>query len=57
MLIVAALAKGAQRLSELREAIPEISEKVLIRTLQELQYHQIFLEKSKLKMGIKFFIC
>jgi DNA-binding HxlR family transcriptional regulator len=41
LLIVAELFKGVSRYTELRKAIPEISEKMLVHSLQELEYHQI----------------
>lgn len=41
LLIVASLAKGSLRFSELKKDIPEISEKMLIRSLQDLEYHKI----------------
>jgi DNA-binding HxlR family transcriptional regulator len=41
LLIIASLAKGSMRFSELKKDIPEINEKMLIRSLQDLEYHQI----------------
>ena len=41
LLIVAELFKGKKRYSELKRSIPEISEKMLISSLQELEYHNI----------------
>ncbi len=41
LLIVASLAKGKMRFNELKKEIPEISEKMLIRSLQDLEYHTI----------------
>ena len=41
LLIVASLAKGTLRFGELKQSIPEITEKVLIRSLQDLELHQI----------------
>ncbi|HEY0053937.1 MAG TPA: helix-turn-helix domain-containing protein [Pedobacter sp.] len=41
LLIVAELFKSKKRYSELKRAIPEISEKMLISSLQELEYHNI----------------
>jgi DNA-binding HxlR family transcriptional regulator len=41
LLIVAELFKTKKRYSELKRAIPEISEKMLISSLQELEYHNI----------------
>jgi len=41
LLIVASLAKGRLRFSALKKDIPEISEKMLIRSLQDLEYHRI----------------
>ncbi len=41
LLIVASLFKKKMRYSELRKSIPEISEKMLISSLQELEYQQI----------------
>lgn len=43
LLIVAELCKGKKRYSELRRSIPEISEKMLISSLQELEHHNIVL--------------
>jgi DNA-binding HxlR family transcriptional regulator len=41
LLIVAELFKCKKRYSELKRSIPEISEKMLISSLQELEYHNI----------------
>ena len=41
LLIVAELFKNKKRYSELKRSIPEISEKMLISSLQELEYHNI----------------
>ncbi len=41
LLIVAKLFKNKNRYSELKRSIPEISEKMLISSLQELEYHNI----------------
>jgi DNA-binding HxlR family transcriptional regulator len=41
LLIVAELFKGTMRYSELKRSIPEISEKMLISSLQELEHHTI----------------
>jgi DNA-binding HxlR family transcriptional regulator len=41
LLIVAELFKGKKRYSELKRSIPEISEKMLISSLQELEHHNI----------------
>lgn len=41
LLIISELFKGTKRYSELKRAIPEISEKMLISSLQELQHHSI----------------
>src|SRR4028119_2104531 len=41
LLIVAELFKSKKRYSELKRSIPEISEKMLISSLQELEHHSI----------------
>ena len=41
LLIVAELFKNKKRYSELKRSIPEISEKMLISSLQELEHHNI----------------
>jgi DNA-binding HxlR family transcriptional regulator len=41
LLIVAELFKRKKRYSELKRSIPEISEKMLISSLQELEHHNI----------------
>jgi len=41
LLIVAELFKSKKRYSELKRSIPEISEKMLISSLQELEHHNI----------------
>ena len=41
LLIVAELFKSKKRYSELKRSIPEISEKMLISSLQELEHHDI----------------
>jgi DNA-binding HxlR family transcriptional regulator len=41
MLLISLLAERSMRYSELRRAIPEVSEKMLISSLQELEYHGI----------------
>ncbi len=41
LLIVASLAKAPLRYSELKRSIPEISEKMLTRSLQDLELHQL----------------
>jgi DNA-binding HxlR family transcriptional regulator len=41
LLIIASLAKGTLRFSELKKSIPEVTEKMLIRSLQDLELHQI----------------
>jgi DNA-binding HxlR family transcriptional regulator len=41
LLIAAELFKGKKRYSELKRSIPEISEKMLISSLQELEHHNI----------------
>ncbi len=41
LLIVAELLKAPKRYSELRKAIPEVSDKMLVSSLQELEYHAI----------------
>jgi DNA-binding HxlR family transcriptional regulator len=45
LLIVSSLAKGTLRFSELKQSIPEINEKMLIRSLQDLELHQIIERK------------
>jgi DNA-binding HxlR family transcriptional regulator len=41
LLVVAELFKSKMRYSELKRSIPEISEKMLISSLQELEHHNI----------------
>lgn len=41
LLIVAELFKSVKRYSELKKSIPEISEKMLVSSLQELEHHNI----------------
>ena len=41
LLIVGELAKSKKRYSELKRCIPEVSEKMLISSLQELEHHNI----------------
>jgi DNA-binding HxlR family transcriptional regulator len=41
LLIVTELLGGKKRYSELKRSIPEISEKMLIGSLQDLEYHNI----------------
>ena len=41
LLIVSELIKSKKRYSELKRSIPEISEKMLISSLQDLEYHNI----------------
>lgn len=45
LLIVAELFKNKKRYSELKRSIPEISEKMLISSLQELEHHNIVVRK------------
>jgi DNA-binding HxlR family transcriptional regulator len=45
LLIIAELFKSLKRYSELKRAIPEISEKMLISSLQELEHHNIVVRK------------
>jgi DNA-binding HxlR family transcriptional regulator len=45
LLIIAELFKSTKRYSELKRSIPEISEKMLISSLQELEYHNIVIRK------------
>jgi DNA-binding HxlR family transcriptional regulator len=47
LLVVASLAKEPMRFSEIRRSIPEISEKMLARTLKDLEVHQIVLREAK----------
>jgi DNA-binding HxlR family transcriptional regulator len=47
LLIVAELAKGASRYSELKRSIPEISEKMLTRSLRELELHELVHKTSE----------
>jgi DNA-binding HxlR family transcriptional regulator len=41
LLIIAELLKTKKRYSELKKSIPEISEKMLVSSLQELEHHNI----------------
>lgn len=41
LLIVAELFKSVKRYSELKKSIPEVSEKMLVSSLQELEHHNI----------------
>ncbi|MBD2768392.1 helix-turn-helix transcriptional regulator [Hymenobacter sp. BT664] len=45
LLIIAELFGGTRRYSVLKRAIPEISEKMLISSLQELEFHAIVVRK------------
>lgn len=47
LLIVGELFNGTKRYSELKRSIPEISEKMLISSLQELEYHNILIREVK----------